>query len=397
METNVTVRRAEELIVARAVVLATERVALRNARGRILREATHADDDSPRFDCSAVDGYALRRVDVCESLNLIGEIQAGTHAALEIGARECVRIFTGARVPPGADYVAMQEDVEAAQGQVRVRAQSDGTNIRHRGENCRRGDVVVPARRELRSAELAALASCGVTQPIVTRRPRVIHLVTGDELVDPAAVPHGTQLRDSNSTLVASFLEASGADLVRQERVPDSIEESNAVADSLGRDFDLLLVSGGASVGAYDFARPMLEHAGFERDFQNVNLRPGKPLALFARDGSLAFALPGNPVSHWVILNLFIGPLLAAMSAAPRTESRLRGQLVDAISQKPNRRETQLPAVATIEAGEFRVCARRFASSGDVGSVAGANALVEVPADSAGFAAGEQVTFILCR
>ena len=397
METNLSVRRADELIRSRATLLPSEAVPLREARGRILREAACADDDSPRFDCSAMDGYALRRQDAGEHLQIIGEIQAGTDAALTIGCGQCARIFTGARVPEGADYVAMQEDVEAADDQIRLTDVGDESNIRHRGENCRRGEVIVPAGAELRAAEIAALASCGVTQPIVTRRARLIHLATGDELIDPAQTPRGTQLRDSNSELVASFLDACGAELIRQERLSDSLEKSKVVADSLGDDFDVLLVSGGASVGAYDFARPMLEHAGFVIEFQNVNLRPGKPLALFSRGQRLAFALPGNPVSHWVILNLFIAPLLAAMSGAGVTDPRLVGVLTEDAPQKANRRETQVPAVATIKAGEFRLRPRPFVSSGDVASVAGANALLEVPAGSTGFRAGEQVSFLFCK
>lgn len=397
METNFSVRRAEELICSLAPVLPSEKVPLRMARGRILREKVCADDDSPRFDCSAMDGYALRRADAKRPLKLVGEIQAGMDVTLEIQGGEAARMFTGARVPEGADYVAMQEDVEVADNEIRLTAMGEETNIRHRGENIRRGEIIVPTGTELRAAELAALASCGMVEPSVTRRARVVHLATGDELIDPAATPRGTELRDSNSTLVAAFLEACGAHLMRQERLPDSLAASKLVGDSLGAEFDLLLVSGGASVGAYDFARPMLEHAGFEIQFQNVNLRPGKPLALYSRGQTLAFALPGNPVSHWVILNLFIAPLLAAMSGVSRSDPRLVGRVVEDAPQKPNRRETQVPAVVAMEAGEFRLRPRQFVSSGDVASVAGANGLLEIPAGSAGFRAGEKVSFLFCK
>ena len=396
METNLAIDRALALILERAVTLPTERVPLRAARGRVLREPAVADADSPRFDCSAVDGYALRRADAERALEVVGEIQAGTSEELAIGEGKCARIFTGARIPAGADCVAMQEDVERAGDVVRLQSVGDESHIRSRGENCRAGEVVVPAPTELHSADLAALASCGVTQPVVTRRPRVVHLATGDELIDPAQTPTGTQLRDSNSTLVATFLEGEGAALVHAERLPDSLPASQAIIDSLGHDFDLLLVSGGASVGTYDFARPMLEHGGFAIEFQNINLRPGKPLAMFARDRALAFALPGNPVSHWVILQLFIAPLLAAMKGLAVADRRLTGRLSTDALQKPNRRVTYLPAVAQVKAGEFHLEPRRFVSSGDIGSVARANALLEIPAESAGFPAGSLVSFLLC-
>ena len=397
METNVTVQRATELILARATPLSTERVALSEARGRILREAALGDEDSPRFDCSAVDGYALRRADAEKVLPIAAEIQAGAERVDELTSGRCARIFTGAQVPQGADYVAMQEDVEVNHGAIRITSVSDESCIRPRGENSRRGDVVVPVGCELAAAELSALASCGVTRPLVTRRARVVHLVTGNELIDPSETPTGTQLRDSNSTLVSAFVATCGAELVRHARLPDSLEEAHAMMKSLSLEFDLLLVSGGASVGDYDFARPMLEEAGFVREFQNVNLRPGKPLALFVRDQSLAFAIPGNPVSHWVIMQLFFAPLLEAWSGLDLKKPKLTGRMAKDFSTKPNRRETHLPAHATVENGEFRLQPLQFASSGDIGSVVGANALIEIPAGSSGFSTADHVTFRFCK
>ncbi len=397
MEKNISVERARELILAQASPLPAEMIALPDARGRILREPAHADADSPRFDCSAVDGYALRRADAEQALNLAGEIQPGTTELPSTRPGECARIFTGAQVPEGADYVAMQEDVSIEAGCVRINSVSPESNIRRKGENCRRGDVVVPAGSRLRSAELAALASCGVTQPLVTRAARVVHFVTGNELVDRTVTPTGTQLRDSNSSLVASFAAAHGAFLIHQQRLCDSLDEAKQAIDSCGAEFDLLLVSGGASVGDYDFAVPMLEHAGFKMQFESVNLRPGKPLKLFVRDQAVAFAIPGNPVSHWVILHLFIAPLLGAWSGVDPERRELRGELQTDFAQKPNRRDTYLPAIAEVADAAWRVRPLRFTSSGDIASVVGANALLPVPAGCAGFSAAEQVRFVLCH
>jgi len=397
LETNVTVQRATELILARATTLSTEHVALSEARGRILREPALADEDSPRFDCSAVDGYALRRADAEKVLPIAAEIQAGAEHVAAINAGQCARIFTGAQVPQGADYVAMQEDVEVGDGAIRVRSISDESCIRARGENSRRGDVVVPVGCELTAAELSALASCGITRPQVTRRARVVHLVTGNELIDPSETPRGSQLRDSNSTLASAFVATCGAELVHRAWLPDSLDEAHAMMNSLTIDFDLLLVSGGASVGDYDFARPMLEKAGFVREFQNVNLRPGKPLALFTRDQSLAFAIPGNPVSHWVIMQLFFAPLLEKWSGIEPSNHKLIGQMAADFPAKPNRRETHLPANAVLAEGGCRLCPLQFASSADIGSVVGANALIEIPAGSSGFSTTDSVTFRLCK
>jgi molybdopterin molybdotransferase len=397
LEKNISVERAEELILQNASPLGTEPVDLASALHRVLREPVRADEDSPRFDCSAVDGYAVRRSDVKQPLKIVGEIQAGVSELPEIGAGECARIFTGAQVPPGADYVAMQEDVSVNGDAVRVGSVSPESNIRQKGENCRRGDLVVTQGVTLRAAELAAIANCGVTRPLVTRAARAVHFVTGDELIDPSETPSGTQLRDTNSIMVRAFVRAHGADLVHQQRIGDSLDEAKGGIESLGERFDLLLVSGGASVGDYDFAVPMLEHAGFEMQFESVNLRPGKPLKLFTRGDAIAFALPGNPVSHWVILHLFVSVLLRAWSGLEDAQPAFTGTFESPFAQKPNRRETQLPAIATPTRDGWRLRARPFTSSGDTASLVRANALVRVPAGSAGFSPDDPVSFRLCE
>ncbi|MFL6584096.1 MAG: molybdopterin molybdotransferase MoeA, partial [Chthoniobacterales bacterium] len=397
LEKNIAVERAEELILSSASALQTERVDLASALHRVLRETVCANEDSPRFDCSAVDGYALRRADADQSVKLVAEIQAGVAELPTIAAGECARIFTGAQLPAGADYVAMQEDVMVEGKTIRLTSISSGSNIRRRGENSHSGDMVVSVGSKLRAAEIAALASCGAVRPLVTRAARVVHFVTGNELIDPAETPTGTELRDSNSGLVSSFLLSRGADLIHHQRVGDSLEEAKRAVDSLNQKFDLLLVSGGASVGDYDFAVPMLEHGGFQMRFESVNLRPGKPLKFFTRDAAVAFALPGNPVSHWVILQFFISKLLRAWSGIDGQQTQLSARLEAPFAQTPNRRETQLPAIATATGEGWRLRPLPFTSSGDTASVVGANALLRIPAGSAGFSADDPVSFRLCE
>lgn len=372
------------------------RLPLIAALGPVLRADARADLDSPPFDASAMDGYAARRADLGPPLRVIGESIAGGGFAGTVGPGECVRILTGAPVPAGADCVVKQEDVVRDGSVIRAQRADGPTYIRRRGENRHAGDIVVPAGTRLRAPELAALASAGITCPEVTRAPRVAHVVTGDELIPPDRVPTGGQIRDSNSTLIAALLVGHGSDLVAQHSVGDDLAASRAVLAGLPP-HDVLLISGGASVGDRDLARPMLADLGYETVFDSVNLRPGKPL-LFARRGAqLAFALPGNPVSHWVVFHLFVAPLLAALQSGLSQSPAVRTGRLAAGAQPPpaDARRTCWPSRVAWRNGGYELTPLRLASSGDSSGLAGANALWLVPAGT-DLAPGQPVEFHPC-
>ena len=385
-------------ILARARQLPPESVPLAAALDRILRTPARADADSPPFDASAMDGYALRRDDPAVSLRVIGASQAGAAFAGVINPGECVRIFTGAPVPAGADCVVKQEDVSREGDNVRITNKVSGpTHIRRRGENRRRGDLVVPAGTRLGPPELAALAGAGIAQPEVTRRPRCVHLVTGNELVAPDQIPTGAQIRDSNSTLVAALLQRHGADLVAQIRVPDQLDAARTMSDTLPA-HDLLLISGGASVGDHDIARPLLEALGYTLHFQQVNLRPGKPLAFASHGDHLAFALPGNPVSHWVVFQLFVGPLLRFLQTGQTAPpDHLIGLLAaETRLLSAEARQTFLPCRATLNRGLYELTPVPLVSSGDSSGLMGANALLQIPAPPGKLLPGQTAAFLYC-
>jgi molybdopterin molybdotransferase len=383
-------------VLSRAPHLPAERVPLAAALGRVLREPARADLDSPPFDASAMDGYALRAADASQPLRLIGESAAGAAFPGTVGPGEGVRIFTGAPVPAGADCVVKQEDTILDGPNVRItKIPRSGHFIRRRGENRRAGDIVVPAGARLGPPELAALASSGVTQPLVTRRPRVAHVVTGNELVPPDRTPTGAQIRDSNSSLVAALVAQHGGELTTHAHLPDDLATAQATLAALP-DYDVLLISGGASVGDHDFARPALTALGYTLHFQQINLRPGKPLVFASKGERLAFALPGNPVSHWVTFNLFVAPLLqklvTGLDAAP---PRLRGRLAPGGPlPPPDARQTIWPAHVTVVDGEAHLTLLTLASSGDSSGLVGANALVPIP--PTGFDPAQPVEFIDC-
>ena len=344
-----------------------------------------------------MDGYALRRTDVNTLLRLIGTSAAGAAFSGPVGKGECVRIFTGAPVPAGADCVVKQEDIAREGDSIRVLSPDGPSYIRRRGENRRTGDIVVPAGTRLGPPELAALASAGIDRPHTTRAPRCAHLVTGNELVAPGQPLTGAQIRDSNSTLIAALLAGAGAELITQIRIRDELAAAQIAAESLPA-HDVLLISGGASVGDHDIARPLLESLGYTLHFQQVNLRPGKPLAFATRSAQLAFALPGNPVSHWVVFQLFLAPLLrflqSGVAAAPEL---LHGRI--AANSRPlpaDARQTFWPARAVVHGGVHELTPLPLASSGDSAGLVGANALLPVPPPPGSLAAGQSVEFISC-
>jgi len=377
------VSEALDLILSHATLMTAEPVPLRDALHRVLRADAQADMDSPPFDCSSMDGYALRSADAGELLEIVAEIQAGTAQKFEIQRGQCARIFTGAGVPAGADCVLMQEEAVLEGGRLRAPKIAVSENIRKRGENCRAGDVIVKSGQLLAPVDLAALASCGITQPLVSSRPRVVHFVTGNELVYPSKKPEGSQIRDSNSILIASLVASHGAELLHHAHMPDCMETSmQAMAGH--DDFDVMFISGGASVGDYDFARPLLEKAGFEILLQQINMRPGKPLIFAVRGKQLAFGIPGNPVSHAVIFHLMFAPLFRAMLGVPGLPVIMQGHMEEDFSFRPNPRETYWPCRAAWRDGAFRLRKLQFRSSGDITGVSGMNALLRIPSNHPG-------------
>ena len=388
---------AWQTILQHAPRLASAPVPLAAALGRTLTAPARADADSPPFDSSAMDGYALQRQSIAAPLRVTGTSQAGAAFAGTVGPGECVRIFTGAPVPAGADCVVKQEDTAREGDSVRVLRTDGPAYIRRRGENRRTGDIVVAAGTRLGPPELAALASAGVTRPEVTRAPRCVHLVTGNELVPPDRAPAGAQIRDSNSTLIAALLQRHGAGLAGQAHAPDDLPAARAIVEAVP-DHDVLLISGGASVGDHDIARPLLTALGYTLHFHALDLRPGKPLVFASRGSRLAFALPGNPVSHWVVFQLLIAPLLSLLeTGVPTPPVRLAGRLASTAGLPPtDARQTFWPCRAVIVDGLHELTPLPLASSGDSSKLVGANALLPVPPPPGSLSAGQTVTFIPC-
>lgn len=356
---------------------------LADAWGGTLREDVTAPEDQPAFDRSAVDGYVVRVDDASEVFAVAGEIRAGDGRHHELVAGKALRIATGAAVPDGGEVV-MLEDAIDADGALRfVRRRRD--HVRRRGEDAKAGDVLVKAGTVLGAGAIGLLASVGCVRPKVTRGLDALHVATGNEIVGADHVPSMGQVRDSNSPLVAAWARGRGL-RVRQKRVG---EEADALRRAIEGRRDLLLVSGGASVGGHDCTAEVLDAAGFEILVTKVAVRPGKPLIVGRRGEEWAFGLPGNPLSHFVCLHVFVDAALAAMRGGAMAPVVWRGTVTAGV--KGNPRETWWPAVDEREG----LRPLRWASSGDLTALALADVLVRVP--SSGLAAGAEAGFIRVR
>ncbi|MEA2119599.1 gephyrin-like molybdotransferase Glp [Halovibrio sp. HP20-50] len=316
---------ALEALLADVSSLSTESVPLEAAAGRVLAEAVNAQLDVPPFDNSAMDGYALRAADAGQWLPVSQRIAAGTQAkALAPGS--CVRIFTGGEIPSGADCVVMQERVQVDGERALMPADIPvGDNVRRQGRDVKSGAVLLNAGERLEAAALGHLAGQGVTYVSVRRRPRVALLSTGDEIIDPGTPLKPGQLYNSNRPMLKRLLENFGAEVVSTVSVPDDYARTVALLTAAAADADLVVTTGGVSVGEEDHVKAALEAIG-QLDMWKLAIRPGKPLALGRLprdDGNQArfVGLPGNPVSGFVGAWLFLRPLLGAMLGCPALTS----------------------------------------------------------------------------
>ena len=386
---------ARSLIAEKIHPLPAQPTPLGEAAGRVLRADLTAAEDVPAFDRSAMDGYAVGLDDDSPAFRLAGEMQPGAGGELSLRQGECIRIFTGARLPAGASQVLMQEDVRVADGVVTPLKRGRETHIRLRGEDARRGDPLLAAGIGLGPGELSLLAGAGIVRPMVSPAVRVAHLITGNEIISPGQLPAAGQIRDSNGILVAALILSWGGQLVHQERVGDDFELLRNKLAAADRDYDLLLISGGASVGDYDFGKRLLQELGFDLHFERINLRPGRPLVFATRGAQAAFVVPGNPMAHWVTMHVAVRLAMEAFTQAPPHWPVVRVRLAEAFAFRAYATETFWPARVTIENGGLAVRARRWQSSGDVTGLAGVNALLQLAANAAAPQAGDELNALL--
>ncbi|HEX8746214.1 MAG TPA: gephyrin-like molybdotransferase Glp [Pyrinomonadaceae bacterium] len=378
--------------------LPPEELEMVSAMGRVLAEDVIADTDLPPFDRAQMDGYALRAAD-CENvparLRVAGEAAAGRgwHETLQPG--EAVRIMTGAPVPAGADSVQQVEltrELDEGRAVEISKATVPGQFIIKRASEIRRGQTVLLSGEEINAARMAVLASFGYAKVRVGALPRVAVLATGTELVPVNETPGRDEIRDSNTFSLGAYAAIAGARVERLELASDDLELLKREISVAAERVDALILSGGVSMGVYDFTKAALRSLGAEIFFERVSLRPGKP-TVFARLGrALVFGLPGNPVSVSVTFNLFARTALRAMQGALRVEMREERALLSRSVRGAVERESFLPAeLRTDEAGRLLAEPLKWGGSSDFVAFARATALINVPEGIRTMDAGEIV------
>ena len=400
---SLTVQSARHMVLRHCEQLAgkqpVEIVALVEGFQRVLAETVSLDSDQPPFARSMRDGFALRAEDAQSApvaLRCVGEVKAGEMSETVLKNGEAIQIMTGAPVPEGADAVVMVENTNhGSDGRVQVlKPVKAGENIAPKGSERQAGEPVLRPGRRISTLEAAVLAATGKGEVLVYRRPVVAILATGDELVSVGEVPKAGQIRNSNSfSLYGQVLKRGGTPLILEtakDNLPDLRRQIRR-----GLESDVLLVSGGVSMGKYDLVEPVLEELGVTVHFESVTMRPGKPTVFATWKDRWLFGLPGNPLSTFVAFELFVSPVLRALQGLPAGDLPVvRGQLQADVIERSGR-SAFLPAQVSSGCGTLEISPVTWKGSADVFGALESNALLIVPAQASRLNRGEMVEALL--
>jgi molybdopterin molybdotransferase len=333
--------------------LGTERVDIDSALNRVLTEDVASDMDLPPFNKSAMDGYACRRADLANELTVIETIPAGLLPKKAIGRNQCSKIMTGAVVPEGADCVIMVEYTEpTSDNKIRFTGEQTYDNICLKGEDIKKRDIVLQSSHIISAQHIAVLASLGCTRPLVALKPKVGIIATGDELVEPGQKPTACQIRNSNSFQLAAQVTSAGGTATNYGIAADTEEAIDEMIKKATAENDIVILSGGVSVGDYDFVREILKKNNIRLLFEKVAVKPGRPTVFGIREEGgrkpvFCFGLPGNPVSTFIIFELLVKPFLYKMMGHNFKPDVCHRELEKTITRKNTERDSWLPVVFT--------------------------------------------------
>ena len=400
----ISIDEARARVLAEVFPLPVEALPLAEVLGRVLGEEIVASHNVPPFDNAGMDGFAVRAVDIVDAtaatpvpLQVLETIPAGHVATRALGPEQATKIMTGAPIPEGADVVVQSEMTEEADGRVLVfEAAKRGRNIRRAGEDVEAGDRVLGPGSVLGPAEIGLIASLGHPTVQVHQRPRVAVLSTGSELVEVDQSLGPGQIRNSNSYSLRALCQQMGIEPTMLGIVPDDYDATRDLVQK-GLGYDVLLTTGGVSVGQFDFIKDIQDELGVQRKLWGVAMKPGKPLVFGVRDHTLVFGLPGNPVSAMVSFELFVRPALLRLMGHAKTVKPLYQAVISEDASNPDGRVYVVRVRAWREEDTWHVSATGAQGSGILRSMVGANGLVFIPGGPRGVKAGERVDFLLLR
>lgn len=392
---------AQQRVLSAAQPLGAEMVSINEAIGRVANENIPAPIDLPPFENSAMDGYAVRAQDLTAlrpenpvGLRLIGRVAAGEVFDGQVDAGQCVRLFTGSPLPPGANAVVMQEDTRIEEGQGEMIWFLDkakpGENVRLRGEDVRRGTMLVNRGTRLTVGRVSLLAASGVTKVPVGRQPTVGLLATGSELQEPGQPLEPGRIYESNRVGLAALVARAGAVPRIFPLVKDTLPDTQKALENALATCDVVVVSGGVSVGDFDFVKPAFAKIGGELEFWKVAIKPGKPFVCGRWSGKFLFGLPGNPVSALVTFLVLVRPAIARMQGAGEVSLPTQPGVLAAPLANPGERRHFMRVVVD---GDGKTHSAGAQASHSLSSLAEANGLVDVPPGTT-FHAGSVVQVI---
>ena len=394
---DIEVERALQIVLSTAHLLEGQRRAILDCVGYVLAEDVPADMDIPPFDNSAMDGYAVLASDTVGAssetpvqLRVVADLPAGYAHPTVVRGGEAVRIMTGAPLPPGTDAIARSEMTIRGDGTVLVTAPAKpGQDVRYRGEDVKQGDVVLTCGTPVRPAEVGMLATLGRRDALVVRRPRVAVLTTGDELVDPWEPVAPGKIRNSNLYSISAQVKACGGEPILLGTARDTVERLEAKV-RLGAEADMLITSGGVSVGDYDVVKPVLARMG-EILFWKVKMRPGSPVVFGEIHGKPMFGLPGNPTASIVAFEQFVRPAILHMSGRTALRRReVEATLEENVKSRPGVTNF-VRAIATERDGQWLVRRAGEQGSAMLRSMVQSNALLIVPETASRLSIGDKV------
>jgi molybdopterin molybdotransferase len=369
-----------------AGLMPAESVDLRKALNRILAEDIIADINIPPFDKSAMDGYAIRKADMDHDLEIIETVPAGKPPEKEIGPGQCAKIMTGAIVPQGADMVVMKEDVEDVKGEtIRINRKSAKTNICLCGEDIAKGDKVLNRGTQILPAHIAMLASMGITEPGVYALPRIALFATGSELVEPGEKISPAKIRNSNSYQILAQLERLGITADYLGILSDNEKELQKTIAEATENYDVLIGTGGVSVGEYDLMPSILESVGYSLLIESLSIQPGKPLKFAVKSDKYCFALSGNPVSSYLQFELLVVPFLQKLMGGSYATKGYPVEMLSDFKRKKAQRDLYIPV--HVKQGKAEIV--RYNGSAHIEAYTRANAVIRIEKNKFEISKGE--------